>query len=425
MPERKWFKLDNAAKIYPAAQTRNWAAMFRLSIMLSEPVDPVLLEKAQEAALKRFPVFSCRLRNGLFWYYLERMDGAPPLHEDTYNPMQKLSAFENRGFLYRLLYYKERVAIEFFHAVTDGTGGTIFFLSLINEYLRLKYGVDFAPSKHIFSCSEDVQPEEYEDSFLKYATRSIIGRTEDFSYRIPAVRVPANRMMIISGTVSSDALREKAHEYQVTVTTFLSALLLYACHEQQQAESSRRQRAKYVKVSVPLNLRSFLPSRTLRNFSSYINVGVDGNLGLHSFEEVLDQVKHQLGMHLNARELQARISANVADERNPLIRVIPLFIKNPIMRLIYHSQGEKYFASQISNLGRISIPAGMDAYVSRFEFMLGRSASKLTNCAVASMNGMTVINFSRNIRESETERIFFSMLRKMGIHVFIDSNGSV
>ena len=112
-------------------------------------------------------------------------------------------------------------------------------------------------------------------------------------------------------------------------------------------------------------------------------------------------------------------------ERNSLIRVIPLFIKNPIMRLIYHSQGEKYFASQISNLGRISIPAGMDAYVSRFEFMLGRSASKLTNCAVASMNGMTVINFSRNIRESETERIFFSMLRKMGIHVFIDSNGSV
>ena len=424
MPQKKWFKLDNAAKIYPAAQTRNWAAMFRLSVTLTEPADPVLLEKAQEAALKRFPVFSCRLRHGLFWYYLELMDGTPPLHEDTYNPMQKLSAFDNRGFLYRLLYYKERVSIEFFHAVTDGTGGTIFFLSLINEYLRLKYGKDFSPAPEIFSCSEAPSPEEYEDSFLKYATRSIMGRKEDFSYRVPATKAPSNRLLLISGTVSSEELKEKAHEYGVTVTAFLSSLLLYACHEQQQAERSRRKRAKFVKVSVPLNLRRFLPSKTLRNFSSYVNPGIDGNLGHFTFEEILTQVSHFLGMHLTAKELQARISANVADERNPFIRVIPLFIKNPIMRLIYHSQGEKYFASQISNLGRVRMPDGMEQYVDRFEFMLGRAASKLTSCAVASFNGKTVINFSRNIRETETERIFFSTLRKMGIHVFIESNGS-
>lgn len=420
---QKWFKLDNAAKIYPAAQTRSWAAMFRLCITLNEAVDPGVLEKAQENALKRFPVFSCRLRPGLFWYYLERMDGAPPIHEDTYNPMQKLSAFENRRFLYRLLYYKNRVAVEFFHTITDGTGGTVFFLSLINEYLRLKYGKDFSPAKQVFSCAEAPKEEEYEDSFQRYATRSIIGRKEAFSYRVPSTRVSANRLMIISGTVSSDDLTNKAHEYGVTVTAFLSALLLYACHEQQQAEPSKRKRAQFVKVSVPLNLRRFLPSRTLRNFSSYVNTGIDGSLGHYSFEEILHQVSHSLSLHLNARELQARISANVADERNPVIRVIPLFIKNPIMRLVYHSQGEKYFASQISNLGRVDLPEGMGEYVERFEFMLGRAASPLTSCAVASCNGRTVINFTRNIRETETERLFFTALRKMGLHVFIESNG--
>ncbi|MGI6238443.1 MAG: hypothetical protein ACOYI5_02320, partial [Christensenellales bacterium] len=72
-----WIKLDNAAKIYPPARTRDWTAMFRLSITLTEPIDPVALAEAQNAALKRIPTFAYRLRRGVFWYYFEHMDGAP------------------------------------------------------------------------------------------------------------------------------------------------------------------------------------------------------------------------------------------------------------------------------------------------------------------------------------------------------------
>ena len=40
-PVRKlrWMRLDNAAKIYPAAKRRNWTNYFRLSATLTEPVD--------------------------------------------------------------------------------------------------------------------------------------------------------------------------------------------------------------------------------------------------------------------------------------------------------------------------------------------------------------------------------------------------
>ena len=72
-----WLKLDNAAKIYPAAMSRNWTALFRVSAELTEPVDPVVLEQAQRAALRRMPSFAVCLRRGLFWYYLEKLDGAP------------------------------------------------------------------------------------------------------------------------------------------------------------------------------------------------------------------------------------------------------------------------------------------------------------------------------------------------------------
>ncbi len=60
-----WLKLDNAAKIYPPSRTRGWAAMFRLSVTLTEPIDPALLAAAQRTVLKRLPTFAYRLRRGL------------------------------------------------------------------------------------------------------------------------------------------------------------------------------------------------------------------------------------------------------------------------------------------------------------------------------------------------------------------------
>ena len=35
----RWLRLDNAAKIYPAARRENWSSLFRLSMTLTEDVD--------------------------------------------------------------------------------------------------------------------------------------------------------------------------------------------------------------------------------------------------------------------------------------------------------------------------------------------------------------------------------------------------
>ena len=85
MPERqlRWMKLDNAAKIYPAARRRNWSNIFRLSITLDEDIDPVVLQAALDVTIKRFPSLAVRVRTGLVWYYLEEIVKAPqvqPVH---------------------------------------------------------------------------------------------------------------------------------------------------------------------------------------------------------------------------------------------------------------------------------------------------------------------------------------------------------
>ena len=51
----RWMRLDNAAKIYPAAKRRNWNNFFRLSATLTEPVDTAVLRSALDVTVRRFP----------------------------------------------------------------------------------------------------------------------------------------------------------------------------------------------------------------------------------------------------------------------------------------------------------------------------------------------------------------------------------
>ena len=62
----RWMKLDNAAKIYPAAKRRTWTNYFRLSANLSEPIDLPVLRAALDVTVRRFPSMAVRLRRGAF-----------------------------------------------------------------------------------------------------------------------------------------------------------------------------------------------------------------------------------------------------------------------------------------------------------------------------------------------------------------------
>lgn len=143
-PVRKlrWMRLDNAAKIYPAAKRRNWTNYFRLSATLTEDVDLGVLRAALDVTVRRFPSIAVRLRRGVFWYYLEEITKAPAIEEDKSYPLVHVPFDDVRKCAFRVLVYGRRVAVEFFHAVTDGTGGLIFLKTLVAEYLCQKYKIN-------------------------------------------------------------------------------------------------------------------------------------------------------------------------------------------------------------------------------------------------------------------------------------------
>ena len=64
-------------------------------------------------------------------------------------------------------------------------------------------------------------------------------------------------------------------------------------------EGARRSRRKPVKVLLPVNLRTLFPSRSLRNFASYITPEIDPRTGDYTFSEICAAVHHRMGLENN------------------------------------------------------------------------------------------------------------------------------
>ncbi len=422
MAAESWMKLDNAAKIYPAAKRRNWTALFRLSARLTEPVDPVALRAALESCAKRFPSFMLRLKRGMFWFYLEHIDGIPDIQRDVANPCVRMDLRENRGFMFRVRYFENTIAIEIYHVLTDGTGGFIFLKTLVAEYLRIKYGAVIPRDTEILNCSEAPKPDEYEDAFFKYAKSHTAPRGESSAYYFKGTLERPDVIHITNAQMPLDVLLAKAKEKKVTLTEYLTAVLIMSIDKVQRAEGRPQRKLKPVKICVPINLRKFYPTHTLRNFSNYTNPGIDPRYGIFTFDEVLSAVHHHMGSEVTEKKLNAKIATNVQIEKVRVLRLMPLFIKNIAMKMTFKFVGDRQTSSSISNLGAVKLPPEMERYVTRMDFILGPLSRNRVIGAMLSYQNTVFFNFTRIIKETFIEREFFRTLVKLGIPVRIESN---
>lgn len=418
--EKKWYRLDNAAKIFPATRNSRWTNNFRVSVTLTSKIDPELLQIALEKTLPRFPNFAVTMRRGLFWYYLEAKSGAPKVEPDVSNPCKRINIKENGGFLFRVRYFEKRIAIEIFHVITDGTGATYFLKTLLAQYLKLQ-GVEVPIGNGVYDVDETPTEEEMEDAYRKYSKYMNNHRKKDTkAYHMKGFELPPAHIKVITGRIQLDKLVEIVKEYKVSITEYLAAVFIRALILRQAAEGKKK--LKPVKVCIPVNLRKYYPSKTLRNFVLVLNVGVEPSYGNFTFEEILHEVHHYMRLNLNEKYMNAMMSINMTSELNPLMKGTPLFIKNIGLLVAYSMYGESLSTCTVSNIGSIKVPDEMVKYIDTFDFMFGRSKRNNINAAIVSYKNLLNITFGSKIVDSDVEREFFTFLVKRGIPVKIESN---
>ena len=247
-------------------------------------------------------------------------------------------------------------------------------------------------------------------------------RKEATAYRLGGTLENDGYLNLVTGVIKVETIRSVAKQYNATLTEFLTAAMIYSIIQIQNRTTPNKKRQKPVKILVPVNLRKIFNSQTLRNFALYVTPGIDPRLGEYTFEEILKSVHHQMGYEITAKNLAAKIAANVGAERSLILKIMPLFIKNFAMKLIFNLFGERKSSITISNLGVVDIPDEMKPYVTRFDFILGEQALCTDACSALSYNGKLYISFLRTVRESEVEREFFCFLRSLGIKIKVESN---
>lgn len=416
-----WYKLDLSAIVYPTLQRRDFSSVYRLSVVLKDKIIPELLQKALDMTLPRFPTYKVAIRKGLFWRYLEpNTRPGPFVMQDIKNPCMPMPFKANNRYLLRVYYYDRRISFEAHHALGDGTGGMCVLMTLVSVYLGL-LGHSVTPSGFVLDINDTPEPGELEDAYMRYANAKVHPpRPGEKTYRVRGTKEPFYTLNIIDGIMSVKEVKAVADKYNATLTEYFNAVLLYALLQKQAYD--RPFRLKPVKVAMPVNLRRFFPSRTLRNFITMVYPSIDPRLGDYSFEEIVKHVHNYMNYYISEKFLRGDITTNAATQRNPFIRVVPLFIKDFVVRTFYTKVQDKNSSAGLTNMGVLRVPEEMKAFIERFDIYMGQPFSSRTNCAIISFEDILTVNFASSIAETDVERYFFQKLVKDGIHVTIESN---
>ncbi len=412
-----WFKLDNAAKIYPAVIGGDFTAVFRITVTLKDDVVYKPLSEAISAVALRFPYFNVTLSAGAFWYYLEGIDSKPRLYAESGEKGIAFPLGSKKEVMYRILVRKNRISVEFVHILTDGGGALEFLKTLLYQYFR-NIGIAISLPEGIIDPDSNPSAEETEDSFGKY-----------FNKRIPATENPPMalhlpfrlnsrpRFRTVSAEMDSVQIREKAKEYNLSITEYLTSVYLYVLQEIF-LNGPEKRRNGIIRVQVPVNLRKMFPSRTMRNFSLFVMPEIDLRLGPLTFDEVANMVHHFLQLETTPKRISRIITRNVGKEKLLIIRILPLFVKRFILYLAYHTFGSGLCTGVLTNMGVIGLPSPLAEAVDSFSVTPPPPNKKIKiSCGIVSYNNKMRITFASIAAERKLESGFFRFLTDSGIKV--------
>lgn len=417
----KWYSLDNAAKLFPAVTTSKNTSIYRVSAILKQEINSELLQQATLLVADRFPMITMTIHQGIFWSYLEKNEKEFKIRKDNNYPCYSMTLEPNDRYLFRVLYYGNRISVEVFHMLTDGAGAMEYFKTLLWQYLTL-CGAEIETEGKIMLPTQEVKSYEMEDSFaLNYKEGRTPRIKTPMAYRIIGAPFKNYGNNVIHGSLNAKELNAYAKSRGITITTFLTALLIYSINE----HNPHLYTSKPTAVAIPINLRNIFPSKTLRNFVAAVNVSAKTEVPIknNDLDEIIKAVDADIKRQIQKEYLQNLISNNVKFEVNKGMKVIPSFLKNICIGIGYNAVGAKKKTTTLSNLGNILLPTKMSEYIDSFEAILYPSQISPISCSVCSYENKMVISFTRNIEQSEIFKTFFRYLSKeVGLKIEIYSN---
>lgn len=392
-----WYTLENTAKLMPSMTNNLNTNVFRLACTLKEEVDANILQEALDEALIEFPIFLYTMKDGLFWHYLEKSNIKPKIELETTHPCASMKS----ELLFRLSYFHKRINLEVYHVLSDGNGSMEFLKYIVSLYIEKKYGI--SSSETLISSSDF---EKFADDFKKF---------DKSSYKIKLQSLPKAyklKFQFKNNTIPDfievhtdvSSVKREAKKYGVTITIYLTALLIESIIENARVKDLKRP----IGIAIPVDLRNTFPSKTSRNFFYTLTVQYKYKEG-ENLEDIINCVKDQFTKIFSKENLQDVLNSFMVIQKIFIVRVIPNFLKDFILGYIA-KMSKSVQTTVLSNLGQIKMPQEYEPFIESFTTLMNTDDIQLTMC---SFKDEMSLSFSSHIISKEIERSFIKKLQNI------------
>ncbi len=457
MARKKWIRLDNASKIFLATMTSTDTKVFRLSAAVRDEIDPDILQEALDETYQYHRLYHVVLRRGIFWYYLEDSEQRPLVQLDDQPACAEIYHHDEKNLLFRVLYYRNRIHLEVFHVLSDGTGALWFLETLLYNYTIRRYPEVFQ-NKALNYPGKGSQKQQFDDSFARYfghegeglwahpaqatietvtrvgkavghAAVSVSGRAigvagqtthksyKERVYHVRGTTTPDNRMRLVEADMPVDEVLRLAHAVGTSLSVYLTALFIDAVYQ----DAPRHKGPLTIAVSVPVNLRNYFKSNSARNFFSTMRVtytyGQNGPEG-DSIESICRSLDNQFKEQLTEENLKKRLNQLRSYEEKLLIRLVIRPVKDLVLR-VANACRNRTLTLSISNMGRVVFPEEVDPFIK--QLYAQASAARPQFSSICHGDRLTVC-FTSPFVETEIQRNFICMLTDQGVPVTVAAN---
>lgn len=420
MKDFNWLKLDTAAIMFAAIQNKNVSRVFRGSFILKdEEVDGDILKKAVYDVIERFPYFRVRYKSGFFWSHLQRTDIMPVVMEETEYPAYVQWFGKNGGPEFRVLYYKRRISLEIAHMLTDGAGSSELMKSILTRYFILKGDITEADSDALMP-GDEIDEEEWENCYSKFYTVEKISETkaEGETHKLP-MNPTDNYLKVIFGIMPVDDIKNLGKKYNASVTEVLAAAEMLAM-----IRRSSEPINDVIRISVPINLRHFFQSKTLRNFAgdTILEFRPEGRTDI-TYEEIIKSLSGTIKNRITKEYAQDFINKTYGKNINPITRWVPYYVKHKVVNSSQKNDHRNSMSVILTNVGKTTLPPCLAEKVERCDSIPGNvtlyglpiTTSPITH------NGYMNISFSINNHDTSFPREFFRIMVSLGVNVRVES----
>jgi hypothetical protein len=412
---------DSAGKLFTFSASKKIPCVYRFWAELKDLVDASVLQQALENIMPRFPYYHVKLSRGLFWFKWKKVKELPKVENELDYPCKFIKVRNGRTFPFRIIAYLNQIIIEFFHGLTDGTGALIFLRSLIGEYLHLK-GYNVKDWGDIFRPNSKMDPLESEYSYRKNYKPGIPKVPGIYrAYHLPLKRVKKGITYVTNVKLNVDEVLKVSRSFGISLTEFLASVYTDVMQSIMFELRERGYKKKFrpIRIMVPVNTRNIIPSKTMRNFTTFIAPGIEPRIGKYTFEEIIESIHHLKKLSLTQKAIYQQISNYVTIDRNPFLGMIPLVLKLWIMKPIYKKMGEELFSAFLTNLGKTEMPVELSEVVKDIQIMPMNHPYFKTGCGFLTYFDELNLNFVRNIEEDIVEQRFIERLRDFGLEVVV------